>query len=178
MRAVFLQFGLAALLAAGAGGLSGAQEPAEQAPAGQSTGRQLTVDQRLNAVLDRWNKMPPEQRERELAKLPPERARRIRLLLHRYNQMNPQEQEALRQRYRTFSELPQAEKQTVRQRLEEFRQLPRERQITLHAEVDQLRRLPPAQRQARYESAEFRGRYSPQEQQIVKDLTEYLEPGK
>lgn len=166
MRAAVFTFGFAVLLAAAAGPAR-AQRTAEETP---------TAEQRLNAVLDRWNKMPADERERELAKLPPERARRIRMLLRRYNQMNPEEQQALRRRYRTFSELTPAEKETVRQRLREFRQLPKERRPIVHDEVDELRRLPEAQRQARMNGEEFRGRFSPQERQIIRDLAEYLEP--
>jgi hypothetical protein len=132
----------------------------------------------LENSIDRWNRMSPEERERELAKLPPARARLIRQRLRRYNQMQPQEQQALRQRYQTFSQLPAAKQEVVRQRLREFRQLPTARQPVVHHEVEQLRLLPEDQREARLNSEDFRGRYSPQEQQIIHDLTEYLEPPK
>ncbi|HLY19790.1 MAG TPA: DUF3106 domain-containing protein [Bryobacteraceae bacterium] len=124
--------------------------------------------------IDRWNRMSPEQREKELAKLPPERARLIRQRLRRYNQMNPQEQQALRERYRTFSEMPPAKQEIIRSRLKEFRQLPVERRPIVHHEVEGLRAMPDAQREGRLNSDEFRGRYSQQEQQIIRDLTEYL----
>jgi hypothetical protein len=124
--------------------------------------------------IDRWNRMPPEERERELARLPPARARLIRQRIWRYNHMRPEEQQALRQRYRTFSQLPPGKQQIVRERLREFRQLPLARQPVVHREVDRLRLLPEAQRQARMNSDEFHGRFSPREQQIIGDLTTYL----
>lgn len=168
LRSAILSFGFAAVLAATGAGVARAQQPADEPS---------EAERRLNTVLDRWNKMPPEERDRELAKLPQERARRIRQLLRRYNQMTPQEQKDLRKRYRTFSELSPEEKETVRQRLREFHALPQERRPVVHGEIDELRKLPEAQRQARMNSEEFRGRYSPQEQQIIKDLTEHLESG-
>jgi len=161
MRQAVFVFGLA--LASAAGALVVAQETAAQ-------------DQALAAnALDRWNRMSPAERERELAKLPPARAKLIRQRLRRYNAMSPQEQQALRERYQTFSELPPAKQQVVRQRLREFRQLPAPRRPIVHAEVERLRALPEAQRQAQLNSEEFRSHFSPQEQEIVRDLTQYLE---
>ena len=124
--------------------------------------------------IDRWNRMSPEERERELAKLPPARARLIRQGIWRYNHMRPEEQQALRERYQTFSQLPPEKRQIVRERLREFRQLPLARRPVVHREVEQLRLLPETQRQATINSDEFRGRFSPQEQQIIRDLTTYL----
>jgi hypothetical protein len=126
--------------------------------------------------IDRWNRMSPEERERELAKLPPDRARMIRQRIWQYNHMPPEEQQALRERYRTFSQLPTEKQQIVRDRLREFSQLPEARQPLVHLEVKQLRVLPEAQRKARINGEEFRGRFSPQEQQIIKDLSTYLAP--
>jgi len=125
-------------------------------------------------AIDRWNRMSPEERERELAKLPPARAKLIRQRIRRYNQMHPEEQQALRQRYQTFSQLPPAKQQVIRERLREFRQLPPARQPVVHREVQQLRRLPEPQRQARLNSDDFRGRFSPAEQNIIRDLSTYL----
>ncbi|MGO4885184.1 MAG: DUF3106 domain-containing protein [Bryobacteraceae bacterium] len=124
--------------------------------------------------IDRWNRMSPEERERELAKLPPARARMIRQRIARYNKMNPEAQQALRERYQTFSQLPPDTQQVVRQRLGEFRHLPMERQTAVHRETVEMRKLPEAQRQARLNSDDFRSRYSPQEQQIIRDLSTYL----
>jgi hypothetical protein len=124
--------------------------------------------------IDRWNRMSPEERERELAKLPPARARQIRQRIWWYNHMRPEEQQALRGRYQTFAQLAPDKQQIVRERLREFFQLPQARRPVVHREVEQLRLMPEAQRQARLNTDEFRGRFSPQEQQIIRDLTTYL----
>jgi len=151
------------LLASAAGPAKSQQEP--DRPAAQ---------QPLENSIDRWNRMSPEQRERELSKLPPARARLIRQRIWRYNHMRPEEQQALRRRYQTFSELPPDRQQVVRERLREFRQLPLPRQPVVHREVERLRLLPEPQREAAMNGDEFRGRFSPQERQIIKDLTTYL----
>jgi hypothetical protein len=167
-RATLLRFGFVtlqvmALAAAVAGPAQSQQEPDKAA------GQEL-----IENSIDRWNRMSPEEREQELAKLPPDRARLIRQRIWQYNHLPPEEQQALRERYRTFSKLPPEQQQIVRDRLREFSQLPPGRQPVLHNEVKQLRLLPEAQRQARFNSEEFRGRFSPQERQIIKDLLAYL----
>lgn len=125
-------------------------------------------------TIDRWNRMSPAERERELAKLPPARARLIRQRIWRYNHMQPEERQALRQRYQTFSQLPPDKQQTVRERLREFRRVPPGRRPLVRREFEQLRLLPEAQRQTRIDSDEFRRQFSPQEQQIIRDLSTYL----
>ena len=154
-RSALLGFGLAILLAVSAAAPARSQPP----PANP---------------IDRWNRMSPAERERELAMLPPARARLIRQRIWRYNHMRPEEQEALRQRYESFSQLPPDQRQIVRERLRELRQLPPARRQVVHREVEQLRLLPEDRRQARRNSDEFRSRFSPQEQQIIRDLSAYL----
>jgi hypothetical protein len=157
-RATLLRFGLVILLATllAVSAAAQSQSPPQATP------------------IDRWNRMSPEERERELAKLPPARARAIRQRIQRYNQMHPEEQQALRERYQNFSQLPPAKQQIVRERLREFRQLPPGRRQVVHREVVQMRLLSEAQRQARINGAEFRSRFSPQEQQIIRDVSAYI----
>jgi Protein of unknown function (DUF3106) len=126
--------------------------------------------------IDRWNQMSPEERERELAKLPPERARQIRERIRRYNQLPPREKQALREGYQKFAQLSPERQEVVRQRMRDFRQLPQSRRQLVRREIGQLRALPEPQRGARMNSEEFRSQFSPRERQIVRDITEYL-PG-
>jgi hypothetical protein len=164
-RSAHLKLAWIVLLAAVAAGPARSQQGAEPPPA---------QGQLADNAIDRWNRMSPEQRERELAKLPPARARLIRQRIRRYNQMHPEEQQALRQRYQTFSQLPPDKQQIVRARLREFRQLPVGRRPIVHGEVERLRLLPELQREATMNGEEFRGRFSPQEQQIIRDLSTFL----
>jgi hypothetical protein len=160
-----LPVGFACLLAVSAAVPARSQQEPDRAAAQQ---------QPSDNSIDRWNRMSPEERERELAKLPPARARMIRQRIRRYNQMNPDEQQVLRERYQTFSQLPPDKRQIVRQRMHEFQQLPGPRQQIVHTEVEQFRLLSEPQRQARMSSEEFRGQFSAREQQIIRDLSTYL----
>jgi hypothetical protein len=134
--------------------------------------------QNPETALDRWFRMSPEERERELAKLPPARARLIRQQLRRYSEMSPQEKAKLRERYQTFKQLPPDLQQLVRDRLREFRQLPVARQSAVHRQVVELRALPEEQRAAHMDSDEMRSRFSAQERLIIQDLAQYLDPKK
>jgi len=167
-RPTALRLGLtilqAMLLAFGAAGQASSQQERDR-PAARP---------RPANPIDRWNQMSPEERERELEKLPPARARMIRQRLRRYNQMHPEERQALRQRYQTFSQLPPDKQQIVRERLRELRQLPLARRPVVRRAFEQLRILPEAQRQARMNRYGFRTEFSRQEQQIIRDLATYL----
>lgn len=167
-RSAVLGFGLGILLAAASA------PPAKAQKAQQVPGRPAAQAQLPPNAIDRWNRMSPQERERELAKLPPARARQIRERIRWYNHMAPEERQALRQRYQTFSQLPPDKQQIVRQRLRENHEFPLARQLAIHSEIQHLRSLPEAQRQALMNSGEFRGRFSPQEQQIIRDLATYL----
>jgi len=139
----------------------------------QQEANRPTAQQALENSIDRWNRMPPAERERELAKLPPARARLIRQRLWWYNHLPPEEQQELRERYQTFSQLPPDQQSVVRARLREFRQLPTPRRGAVHREVERLRSLPQAQREVAL-NGELQGRFSPQELQIIRDLATYL----
>ena len=165
MRSIILSCGFAIALGVA---VSAAQ------PAVSSDRPEAPRQARAENPIDRWNQMSPEERERALAKLPPQRARMIRERIRRYNQLPEREKQALRERYQMFSQLPPDKQAIVRQRMLEARQLPRSRWPVIRREVDQLRAMPEAQRRARLNSEEFRSRFSPQEQQIVRDITEIL----
>lgn len=142
-------------------------------PSGQGSERPAARRQRqAQNPIDRWNQMSPEERERELAKLPPERARLIRNRIRYYNQLPQPERKALRERYEHFTHLSPEKQAVVRQRLREFRQLPQARRPLVRQAVEQLRSLPESERLARLENEEFRSRFSPDELQIVRDITE------
>jgi hypothetical protein len=166
MRTPALSLGvIIGVITVGATGLATPPTLASQKPSAkqQSAGR--------NAI-DRWNQMSPEERERELAKLPPERARLIRERIRRFNQLPPEEKRQLRERYQRFQQLPPDKQQIVRQRMREFRELPLDRRPAIRRELDQIRALPESERRARLNSEEFRSRFSPQEQQIIRDIAE------
>jgi hypothetical protein len=101
-------------------------------------------------ALDRWEKMTPEQRQRALDRMPPERRAQMEERLNRLEQLPPEQKEQLKQRYR------------------EFQALPRDRQDAVRLEIQALRSMRPAARIARVNSPAFQRQYSPDEQKILK----------
>jgi predicted Fe-S protein YdhL (DUF1289 family) len=172
---VLLLAGVCAAAQKNSGRAAGPQRPQAAArPSGQQ-GRDAD-NPRRGTALDRWNSMSPEQRERALEKLPPDRQRQIRQRLERFNSLPKEEQDRLRRRYERFSSLPPDKQQLVRKQIRNWSQLPDDRRPVVSREFEQLRRMTPEERQARLASDEFRGRYSPKEQQILTDLSDNLAP--
>jgi hypothetical protein len=128
------------------------------------------------AVVQRLMRMTPEQRERALQKLPPERQARIREQLQRFDSLPKAEQERRLQLGATFANLPPETQNLVRRQIRAFNQLPEDRRRIVGAAFQRLRRLPPAERQARMARPAFQNRFTPEEQQMLSDLSENLPP--
>jgi hypothetical protein len=102
-------------------------------------------------ALERWESMTPEQRERALSRLSPERRAQIEERLRRLEQLPPEERERLKQRYQDFAALP------------------RDRQDALRLEIQALRNMRPVMRRRRVMSPEFQRHYSPEEKRILRE---------
>lgn len=102
-------------------------------------------------ALERWERMTPQQREKALSRLTPERRAQVE------------------ERLRRLDELPPAERQQLRERYREFQRLPRDRQDALRLELQALRSMRPLMRRRRVASPEFQRQYSPDEQRILRE---------
>jgi hypothetical protein len=116
----------------------------------QAPAKKKQVPIQAEAVLERWERMTPEQREKALAKLPPERRARVEERLKRLESLPPEDRENLRQRFNEFQSLPQ------------------DRRDALRLEIQALRNMRPVMRRRRVESPEFQRLYSPDEQRILR----------
>jgi uncharacterized protein DUF3106 len=99
--------------------------------------------------LDRFSKMSPEDREKALSKLPPQRRAVFEQRLARYEQMTPEQREH------------------VQQRVEQMESLPKERQNAIRQEIQRMNALPFAQRKKVLAGEDFKQRFSPDEQKLV-----------
>jgi len=136
---------------------------------------------RLNPVtaIDRWNQMTPEQREKQLQKLPPERQAQIRERVQKWNQefsrMTPAQQQRVRDMYQNFSKLTPQQQNAIRHKLSEnlhqMNQLPEDRRRVVRRELDALRNMEPGERASRFSSEDFKGKFSANEQQILGNLS-------
>jgi hypothetical protein len=101
-------------------------------------------------AVQRLLNMTPEEREKALARLPPERRAQIEQRLNRLAQLPPEQRAELQQRY------------------QEFQSLPKDRQEAVRLELQSLRALPPRLRQRRLNSPGFQREYSPEEQRLLR----------
>jgi hypothetical protein len=160
-----LALGLAGALVAQNGGSA---PGAGNAPKALSPGRRIFNPE---SVAARLMLATPQQRERALAKLPPER------------------QTAIRKQLEWFDSLPKAQQDEQIRRLERFASLPPDQQVIVRLQVAALAKLPPARRQAiqralgmlqslpypqravRMNNPAFKSRFSPEELSIIEDLS-------
>lgn len=198
MRAL-LQFGLTlgglALLCAAAGWCDQKEEkpapppkaaPARPAPArppeGAPRGPQASNPKAAPRIyvplnpLQRFLMMTPEEQERVLEKAPPAEQARMRQAIDRFNHLPPAQRQRLFQLFQAMSALPPAQQALVTHQMNAFNKLPEERIEPMRDELRTLLRMSPAAREDRFASEDFKGKYSPEEQQILRDLAWSLPP--
>src|ERR1700683_5648224 len=115
-------------------------------------------------IVDKWNRMTPEEREKALSRLPPERRKKIEDQLNQYNSLSPAQRRDLRSRYAGFNQLPPEKQNQARRLYQQFGRLPEDRRAPVQSEFENLRSMPEAERNARLNSDEFRNKYTAGEQ--------------
>ena len=121
-------------------------------------------------LVEKLSRMTPAQRQRALSKLPPERRDKIEKELDDYNHLSQRERQQLFDRYRNFQELPPQKQEAMRRAFRRLGAVPEDRRVILREEVQRMAGLPDADRRARFNSDEFRNKYSPQEQQLLREF--------
>jgi hypothetical protein len=101
--------------------------------------------------LERFENMTPEQREKALSRLPPERRADIERRLNRLERLPAEQRAELQQRYQRFQSLPV------------------ERRVAVRSELQNLRTMPPAMRRQRLNDPGFQQQYSPEEQALLRE---------
>jgi hypothetical protein len=104
-------------------------------------------------AIERFLRMPPEERERALSQLPPERRQQIEQRLRRLERLSPEQREQLERRYDVFQSLPPG------------------RRLLVRAAIQRLRNAPEAQRKAFLESDEAKRRFTVGELQLLRDVS-------
>ena len=157
--------------------------PAQKAPKGPVAkaapvlpGANKKGDRLPRTPVDKFNRMTPDDRQKALEKLPPERRKKIEDQLNWYNSLTPQQRVQLRSRLQAFNQLPPEKQNQTRRLFRQFGELPQERQEPVLKEFENLRVMPEAERRARINSDEFRNKYNSHEQKILGDLSGLLSP--
>lgn len=147
---------------------TGANPPAPEAPAKKAGGGQRIVDP--ESVAARLMLATPEQRERALAKLPPERQAQIRKQLEWFDSLPKAQQDAQIRRLQVFASLPPDQQVIVRLQMQALNKLPPARKQAIQRALVNLQSLPRARRAVRMNNPAFKARFSPEELSIIEDL--------
>ena len=121
--------------------------PAPAAKAAKQAPRSIPGKQ-----IEQLQKMSSEEREKALAKLPPDRREQVEKQLNRLDQLSPEQRKELDQRFEKLQSFPPARQRAVRQ------------------EVQSLRGMSFSDRQARLHSEEFQQQFAPEEQQLIRGV--------
>lgn len=127
--------------------------------------------------LRQYKDLPPEEQERALAndpafkKLPPARQQILRERLQHFSSLPPQRQIQILNRMDTWEHLTPEQKQEARQVFRQMSQLPPARRRMVHTAIDDLRTMPADQRENVINSDKFKGMFSDQERQLMRDAT-------
>jgi hypothetical protein len=133
--------------------------------------------------VQRFLMMTPEEQERVIEKAPPAEQARLRQAIDRFNLMPSAARARIFQVYQELSSLPPAQQALVTRQMNAFNKLPDERRETLRDELKLLLRMSAASRESRFDGDEFKSKYTPEEQQMLRDLAwnlprDYPVPGK
>ena|SRR5580704_10977189 len=170
MRATYLIAALALVLCGGPEFTYGAQGH----HAGAGSNRRSQDQEQDKTPVDEFERMTPQEQQDALAKLPPERRKKVEAQLAHLRSLPPEQRAALRQTYNRLSEFPPERQQQIRKALQKFGSQPADRQEAIRQELKQLNGLAPEDRESRMKSPEFRRSFSHNEQQIVRDMTDLL----
>src|SRR6202167_2988400 len=119
--------------------------------------------------------LSPAERERALQndpgfrRLPPERQQMLRQRLEHFLSLPPAQQERVLNRMETWDHLTPGQKQQARELFGRMQQLPQDRRRMVTTAIRDLRALPPGEREQVIDSKRFKGMFSAQERDIMRE---------
>jgi len=114
--------------------------------------KQLGMQPLPGPAVERFLKMPPEQRQRALAQLPADRRQQIEQNLARLEKLTAEQRTQLEHRFQIFDALPPARKNVIREA------------------IASLRAMGPAQRRAVLEGDDAKLRFNADELQLLRGV--------
>lgn len=111
------------------------------------------------------------QSDPQFRSLPVQQQERLENRLQRFNSLPPQEQQRRLSRIETWEHLTPQQKTQARQLALQWKQLPPERQKMMKTAIGDLRAMPPDQRDRVLESGRFKGMFSEQERNMLRETT-------
>jgi hypothetical protein len=140
-------------------------------PAQAQPGRAGNPANRQSAQLQKLLEMKPEDRDKFLQGLPPQRRQNIEKRLGEIEKMAPARRTRVLTQLEMLNSLPLQKQQQVRRSMRQLQELPEERKALIRREIQQMAPMPDEQRREHMNSEEFRNRYSITEQQMMSNLS-------
>ncbi|MBI4906717.1 MAG: DUF3106 domain-containing protein [Acidobacteria bacterium] len=143
--------------------------PSAKMPIVKSTpNKGLTKAEKQQRLVERFNNMNPEQQQRVLANMPPERRRQVQQNLEQYRRLSKEQKKQIANQ---LDQLPVEKRQAALGVYRRINQLPDERKVPVRNEIRRLNGMPEDKRAARLESKDFKKLYSPEEQQMISEVS-------
>jgi hypothetical protein len=142
-------------------------------PKGSAKGLPKGAGPRLNPAnqFERLIAMPPEKREQVIERLPPQQQERLRARLDQFDKLPPQQKALRLELANRYFALPPERQQAYAEQVHAFNQLVPRRKKAIVDELHTLWTLPDADRRTRLGSEDFKARYSPDELQILTEIS-------
>jgi hypothetical protein len=115
--------------------------------------------------------MTPDEREKALSVLPPERRAQFQKRIENFQKLDPTVQERRLGRVEKLNALPIDQQARVRQSMKDLQALPDDRKKALNQELRRMASMSDDEKQSRMTSDEFRNRFSPAEQEMLGNIT-------
>jgi hypothetical protein len=140
----------------------------------QSGGRSQAKAPTGEEILGTLSRMTPEQRERALSDLPQARRDQIEERIRNFQKLTPAQQSRQLEQLKRFNSLSPDRQKDVRRSMQDRSQLPDDRRKAVNQELGQITALPERDRKSYMKSEDFRSRFSPSEQKMIRNLSEVL----
>jgi len=136
--------------------------------------RKAAQQQKRSQMVEKFSRLPPEEQDRMLQKLPKDRRKQIQNNLDRYNELSPEQKKRLGRQYENFQQWPPEKQQSARKIFRRMNGLEEERKVAMRREVVKLRNLPGDRRSEYMRSDSYKDSFSADEQKILSDLADLM----
>jgi Protein of unknown function (DUF3106) len=126
---------------------------------------------RKNRDLSPADQQKALQSDPQFRKLPTQQQQRLVNRLNNFNSLPPEEQQRRLNRIETWEHLTPQQKSQARQLASQWQQVPQQRRQMMKTAIGDLRAMPPDQRERVLESDRFKGMFSDQERNMLRETT-------
>ena len=125
--------------------------------------------------LEKLRRMAPEERERVLRNMPPERRQMLEERLERWERMAPRRKKHLDGRLSNFQQMKPEQQQALRRLARRFQEtMPEGKRMEGRRALTMLQRLDPEGRKRVLGSARMRERFSDEERELLREMAENM----